>query len=215
MPGAKGRKQPRPPPPPPPPPLLPPIPPTPPKTTPTGSEPKVSLDKDEPASGDCVLYAHSIPKPPDPCPYHYKPVYYFFYDGLRHPAKLQTVLEAPEPPKLRNARVRGYSLAPRGRYTSLVEGQSGSGVLGRAVQVQSAEEEYKLRWHQTSAYILVPCLIEFIDGEEPKEVAGLVFIDAGDQLAWRTMRFDYKAWKYQMGTRLPRNWQRSTLEPRS
>ncbi|KAF5247424.1 hypothetical protein FANTH_6371 [Fusarium anthophilum] len=213
MPGAKGRKRRRRPPPPPPP--LPPIPPTPPKTTSTGSEPKEWSDKDEPASRDYAPYVHSNLTPPDPCPYHYKPVYYFFYDSLRQPAKLQTVLEASEPPKLRNARVRGYSLAPRGRYTSLVEGQPGLGVLGRAVQVQSAQEEYKLGWHQTSAYMLVPCLIEFIDGHEPKEVAGLVFIDADDQRAWRTMRFDYKAWKSQIGTRLPRNWQRSTLEPRS
>ncbi|KAF4959837.1 hypothetical protein FGADI_1340 [Fusarium gaditjirri] len=209
MPGAKGHKQ------PPPPPPLPPIPRTPPKTTPTGSEPKESPDKDEPASGDCVLYARSNPKPPDPCPYHYKPVYYFFYDSLRQPTELQVVLEASEPPKLRDAKIFGYSLAPRGRYTSLVEGQPRSEVLGRAVQVQSAEEEYKLGWYQTSAYILAPCLIELTDGEEPSEVAGLVFIDAGDQRAWRTMRFDYKAWKSQMGTRLPRNWQRSALEPSS
>ncbi|TVY79055.1 hypothetical protein Focb16_v009315 [Fusarium oxysporum f. sp. cubense] len=209
MPGAKGRK------PPPPPPPFPPLPPVPPKTTPTGFEPKESLDKDEPAPEGCVLYAHSNSNPPDPCPYHYKPVYYFFYDGLRNPAVLQVVLEASEPPKLRDAKVLGYSLAPRGRYTSLIEGQPGSGVLGRAVQVQSAEEEYKLGWYQTSAYILAPCLIQFIDGGEPREVAGLVFIDAGDQRAWRTMRFDYKAWKSQMGTRLPRNWQRSALEPSS
>ncbi|KAH7266792.1 uncharacterized protein BKA55DRAFT_684072 [Fusarium redolens] len=209
MPGAKRRR------PPPPPPPLPPLPPTPAKTTPTGSEPKESLDKDEPAPEDCVLYAHLNSKPPDPCPYHYKSVYYFFYDDLGIPDVLQVVLEASDSPKLREAKVFGYSVAPRGRYTSLIEGEPGAEVLGQAFQAQSAEEEYKLGWYHTSAYIIAPCLIQFTDGGEPRKVAGLAFMDAGDQRAWRTMRFDYRAWKSQMGTRLPRNWQRSAVEPSS
>ncbi|KAF9768475.1 hypothetical protein IL306_014232 [Fusarium sp. DS 682] len=197
----------------PPPPPAPPLPPSPPKITPTGAESEESLTKAESVPKDCVLRARENSKTPDPWPYHYKPVYYFFYDALTFPAVLQQVLEASETPKLRDAKVTGFSVASCGpEYTALIAGEPNEEVRGKALQVCSPEDEYKLGWYQTGAYTLGPCLIQFMDGGEPKKVAGLAFMDTCDEQAWRAMRFDYKAWKLQMGTRLPRDWQRSSVQ---
>lgn len=153
-------------------------------------------------------------QPPEPQPYVYEPIYYFFYGTLTDPAVLKDVLGLDkEPPAdaLRKARIYGYALTSWGPYRALVEGTPGQVVEGRAYLVQSVEHEYRLARYETSAYALAPCLIYF--GDEKKDQAeeesayGRVFMYAGDEKASQGV-FDQQSWEMQMGSRLPPDWPR-------
>ncbi|KAM0248443.1 hypothetical protein ACHAP5_003386 [Fusarium lateritium] len=188
---------------PPPPPPLPPS-----KQDPRQKESK-SIAKLKSALEDWVS---SVPVTNVSEPHHYEPLYYFFYGTLAKPDMLKQVLDLPHDPKLRHAKITGYSLSSWGQYKALVDGRTGEEVLGCAYQVQSPEHEYKLAYYETNAYELAPCLIHFTDGNEPQQVVGRTFMYAGDAQALKDGRFDAKLWELQMGTRLPPGWGKSTTK---
>ncbi|KAM5342639.1 hypothetical protein ACJ41O_013605 [Fusarium nematophilum] len=195
------------------------LPPSPPPAPPLPPKPLVSENAQRPSGFLAKLeavpadWASLIPKhPPKPEPYCYEPVYYFFYGTLAQPDMLRGVLGLNTDPELREAKIIGYSLSSWGQYKALVDGEPGEVVLGRAFQVQSAEQEYKLAYYETSAYELAPCLIEFTDEKEPLQVQGKTFMYAGDAKALKDGRFDAQLWELQMGMRLPPGWGKSTAK---
>lgn len=130
------------------------------------------------------------------------PVYYFFYGTLTAPATLQRTIDLPEEPKMRKAKVIGYALAKWGDYPALVDGESGQEIPGYAYVVQTEEEAQKLAYYETNAYKEAPCLINFLDREEPVEASGKTFVYAGDAKALLEQRFDRKLWLHQMTGKL-------------
>ncbi|KAL2015035.1 hypothetical protein VTK56DRAFT_6439 [Thermocarpiscus australiensis] len=149
---------------------------------------------------------------PQPPPYAYKPVYYFFYGTLMNPNILKHVLDLKIKPVLRPGKVYGYELAKWGDYHALIDSEPGRVVTGCAYLVQSVEEEYKLAYYETNAYSLEHCKIYFTDGPDGREddepAFGRTFMYAGDAQALKHGRFDRALWELQMGTRLPPEWRR-------
>jgi gamma-glutamylcyclotransferase (GGCT)/AIG2-like uncharacterized protein YtfP len=128
------------------------------------------------------------------------PVYYFFYGTLTAPATLQRIIDLPEEPVMRKAKLIGYALAKWGDYPALIDGESGQEVHGYAYLVQTKEEAQKLAYYETNAYTEAHCLIYF--DEEPIEVSGKTFVYAGDAKALLEQRFDRKLWLHQTGGKL-------------
>ncbi|KAJ5173223.1 hypothetical protein N7492_005816 [Penicillium capsulatum] len=119
------------------------------------------------------------------------PAYYFFYRTLTKPEALQRIIDLPEKPKLRQAKVIGYALAKWGDYPALIDGESGQEIPGSAYMVQTEEEAKKLARYETSDEE-AHCLIYFDDNEELMEVSGKTFVYAGDAKALLEQRFDRK-----------------------
>ncbi|KAJ5528346.1 hypothetical protein N7513_012505 [Penicillium frequentans] len=69
---------------------------------------------------------------------------------------------------MQKAKVIGYELAKWGDYPTL-DGEPGQEIPGYAYIVQSEEEAQKLAYYVTNAYNPAPCLIYFVDNEEPAE----------------------------------------------
>jgi len=130
------------------------------------------------------------------------PTYYFFYGTLTAPATLKRILDLVEEPQMRKAKVIGYAVAKWGDYPTLIDGESGQEVLGYACMVQTEEEAKKLAYYETKAYKEAPCLIYFMDNEEPAEVSGKTFMYAGDANALLEQRFDRKLWLRQIDGKL-------------
>lgn len=130
------------------------------------------------------------------------PVYYFFYGTLTAPATLQRIIDLPEEPKMRKAKLIGYALAKWGDYPALIDGESGQEIPGYAYIVQTEEEAEKLAYYETNAYEEAHCLIYFVDNEEPAEAPGKTFVYAGDANALLEQRFDRKLWLHQMTGKL-------------
>lgn len=74
------------------------------------------------------------------------PVYYFFYETLTAPQALQRIIDLPDEPKLRKARLIGYALARWGNYPALIDGEQGQEIAGHAYLVQCEEEARKLAY---------------------------------------------------------------------
>ncbi|KAK7965889.1 poly polymerase [Apiospora aurea] len=138
---------------------------------------------------------HSLPPPPQ-----YEPIHYFFYGTLKNPRVLVDVLGTGQAPLLRPAKIIDYTLANWGDYKGLIDGSPGEEVLGLACEITSAEHEHKIAYYETNAYCLAPCLIDFADCKEPKQVSGNTFMYAGDAAALQEGRFDRKLWECQIGT---------------
>ncbi|KAJ5804924.1 hypothetical protein N7474_010811 [Penicillium riverlandense] len=130
------------------------------------------------------------------------PVYYFFYGTLTAPATLQRIIDLPEEPKMRKAKLLGYTLGKWGDYPALIDGKPGQEIPGYAYIVQSEEEAHKLAHYETNAYEEAHCLIYFVDNEEPAEAPGKTFRYAGDANALLEQRFDRKLWLHQMAGKL-------------
>ncbi|KAJ5555626.1 hypothetical protein N7535_008060 [Penicillium sp. DV-2018c] len=130
------------------------------------------------------------------------PTYYFFYGTLTAPATLKRILDLADEPHMRKAKVIGYAIAKWGDYPTLIDGESGQEILGYAYIVQTEEEAKKLASYETKAYEEAPCLIYFMDNEEPAEVTGKTFMYAGDANALLERRFDRKLWLRQMDGKL-------------
>ncbi|KAJ5921448.1 hypothetical protein N7466_009774 [Penicillium verhagenii] len=111
------------------------------------------------------------------------PVYYFFYRTLTAPATLQRIIDLPEKPRLRKAKVIGYAIAKWGDYPALIDGESGQEIDGYAYFVQTEEEAQKLAYYETNPYMEAPCLIHLDNNEEPAEARGKTFVYAGDAKA--------------------------------
>lgn len=149
---------------------------------------------------------------PNPSPFVYKPIHYFFYGTLMKHNILKKVLGLEAEPVLRPAKVYGYELANWGQYKALIDGQQGTEVTGAAYLVESADHEHKLAYYETNAYVLAPCKIHFTDGlggeEGGNSTYGRTFMYAGDAAALKAGRFDCALWELQMGSRLPLAWSR-------
>ncbi|KAF7177982.1 hypothetical protein CNMCM7691_006622 [Aspergillus felis] len=72
------------------------------------------------------------------------PVYYFFYGTLTVAANLKRIIDLQEEPRLRKAKIIGYTLAKWGDYPALINGEPGQEVSGYAYLVQSEEEAQSL-----------------------------------------------------------------------
>lgn len=130
------------------------------------------------------------------------PVYYFFYGTLTAPATLKRIIDLPEEPKMRKAKLVGYALGKWGDYPALIDGEPGQEVSGYAYIVQSEEEAQKLSYYETNAYEEAHCLIYFVDEEEPAQAPGKTFKYAGDAKALLEQRFDRNLWLHQMAGKL-------------
>lgn len=133
------------------------------------------------------------------------PKYFFFYGTLKDPATLKRILDLSEEPKLRPAKVIGYSVAKWGDYPALINGAQGEVVHGCACLVQSQEQVEKLAYYETKAYKQMPCWVRFTDNDDEASVKipGYTFMYAGDEKALLEKRFDRKLWALQMGGDLP------------
>ncbi|OQE37697.1 hypothetical protein PENCOP_c009G07011 [Penicillium coprophilum] len=130
------------------------------------------------------------------------PVYYFFYGTLTAPATLQRIIDLPEEPKMRKAKLIGYALAKWGDYPMLINGDHDQEIPGYTYIVQTEEQAQKLAYYETNAYKEAHCLIYFVDDEEPVKVLGKTFVYAGDASALLEQRFDRQLWLHQMTGKL-------------
>ncbi|KAJ5135599.1 uncharacterized protein N7515_004877 [Penicillium bovifimosum] len=119
------------------------------------------------------------------------PGYFFFYGPLMDPSVLARVLQLPESeaPRLRPARVVGYSVMMHGKEPVLVWGPPESVVEGVAGEIRSLELFERICGVGEGRFEACPCYIEFgvvdeggeAEGEEGEEVVkgGDVFVAGG------------------------------------
>ncbi|TVY79739.1 hypothetical protein Focb16_v009726 [Fusarium oxysporum f. sp. cubense] len=101
------------------------------------------------------------------------PVWYFFYGTLADPSVLAKLLGSDFQAEYYAAKIRGGALKTWGRYNALVDDPSRTNLAhGKAVLVQTREEEERLRAYETHVYEVVRCSIE-MGSEEPAN--GLTF----------------------------------------
>lgn len=92
--------------------------------------------------------------------------YYIFYGTLMDPLLLSKVLQISGSPKMRPAMVVGYHTKLCGQYPALSGGLPLHTVHGVAYEVQSQEQLDRLVIYMTATYNTVPCLIQFLDGDQ-------------------------------------------------
>ncbi|KAK2804150.1 hypothetical protein FQN50_006692 [Emmonsiellopsis sp. PD_5] len=144
--------------------------------------------------------------------------HYFFYGSLRDHAHLSQVLNHRGWPELRPARIVGpWQCKLWGDYPALIrvaspspssssspspsltDGDNGNGngsgnvIHGMAYEVRSRKERDRLMAHETSAYSLRDCVVEFEDGSGMC-VLGKTFVWDGDERVLRDGRFDMRDW---------------------
>jgi gamma-glutamylcyclotransferase (GGCT)/AIG2-like uncharacterized protein YtfP len=124
---------------------------------------------------------------------------YFFYGTLMDPYLLSEILHLPEKPRLRPAKLIGYSLKLWGQYPALVDGATGEVVEGMAYNVESEQHAEKLAKYETRVYRPVPCRIRFTDGGEPGDISGTTFQYAGNPMGITEGKFDLGVWLRRMG----------------
>ena len=115
------------------------------------------------------------------------------------PSLLSEILDLPEKPSLRPAKLIGYSLKLWGQYPALVDGATGEVVEGMAYNVESEQRAERLAEYETRAYRSAPCRIHFTDGGEPGNISGTTFQYAGNPLDIAEGKFDLGFWLRQMG----------------
>ncbi|KAL9122384.1 MAG: hypothetical protein Q9187_001068 [Circinaria calcarea] len=98
----------------------------------------------------------------------YAPRHLLFYGSLMDPEVLQTVLNLPEAPSLRDGRIEDYAMRMWGIYPALVPSK------GSRIE---AQQFLHLVAYETGAYQWVPCRIELQNGEIIER--GRVFVWAG------------------------------------
>ncbi|KAG4263728.1 hypothetical protein FPRO06_03360 [Fusarium proliferatum] len=101
------------------------------------------------------------------------PVWYFFYGTLTDPSFLSKLSGSNFQAEYHAATIRGGVLKTWGRYYALVDELSHTNfVHGKALLVETREQEERLRAYETNAYEVIRCSIE-MGLEEP--MSGLTF----------------------------------------
>ncbi|KAF5979590.1 hypothetical protein FBULB1_5665 [Fusarium bulbicola] len=108
------------------------------------------------------------------------PVWYFFYGTLTDPSVLLKLFGPDFQARCSVANIRSGVLKTWGSYNALVDDPRGTNlVFGKALLVESREQEERLRAYETSAYEVVRCSIE-MGSDMP--VDGLTFRFVTDKL---------------------------------
>ncbi|KAF5618759.1 hypothetical protein F52700_12279 [Fusarium sp. NRRL 52700] len=112
---------------------------------------------------------HTAPRPSQ----NEYPVWYFFYGTLTDPFVLSRLFGSDFKAQCSAANIRGGALKTWGRYNALVDDPGGTNlVFGKALLIESREQEDRLRAYETNAYEVVRCSIEM--GSDMR-VDGLTF----------------------------------------
>jgi hypothetical protein len=125
------------------------------------------------------------------------PGYFFFYGPLMDPSTLAQVLQLPEAPDLRPARVIGYSVKMYGMYPALLWGPPENAVYGVACEILSLEQFDRVCGFEYGKFEASPCYIEFVggDGESEEPIKGETFLWQGDHGELRDGGFDLEGWR--------------------
>lgn len=111
---------------------------------------------------------------------------YFFYGTLQNPSLLVKILGLNTGPDLRPALIEGFQYKMWGKYPALLADQGGGGrIEGVVFEVGSTGDAEKLAAYETSSYTVGSCVIHYLDGREPGEQTGWVFVFDGN---WRDLR---------------------------
>ncbi|KAF5702585.1 poly(A) polymerase pla1 [Fusarium mundagurra] len=124
---------------------------------------------------------------------------YFVYGTLMDPKMLVDVLRLKYKPKLRPAKIVGYSKKLWGRYPAMQDGPQDGEVSGFVYHVQSAAHAKRLAEYETNSYTAKPCLIQYTDGKEPAEEFGYVFMFVGHPRDLQEGEFDLGKWLKRVG----------------
>ncbi|KAF5665549.1 poly polymerase [Fusarium denticulatum] len=124
---------------------------------------------------------------------------YFVYGTLMDPKMLADVLRLKELPKLRPAKIVGYSKKLWGQYPAMQDGPQDAEVSGFVYNVQSVAHAKRLAEYETNSYLAKPCLIQYRDAKEPAEEFGHVFIYVGNPRDLREGEFDLGKWLKRVG----------------
>lgn len=144
-------------------------------------------------------YHYKSPKPPAPVDIWAAPKGpYLFYGTLTDPCMLAEILHLDHEPELRPAYILGYECKLWGPYPALLDAPEVI-VEGTVYNVQSVEDGETLAAYETGYYRTEPCLIQYVDGEEPGQDLGSVFKFVGDERELSEGGFDLKVWLKRMG----------------
>ncbi|KAL6915145.1 hypothetical protein ACHAPO_010320 [Fusarium lateritium] len=124
---------------------------------------------------------------------------YFVYGTLMDPKMLADVLGLEKEPELRSAKIEGYSRKLWGQYPAIQDGPQGAEVSGRVYCVLSVADAKRLAEYETNSYKTEPCLIQYMDGKEPSEDYGYVFMFVGNPGDLSDGEFDLEQWLRRMG----------------
>jgi gamma-glutamylcyclotransferase (GGCT)/AIG2-like uncharacterized protein YtfP len=124
---------------------------------------------------------------------------YFCYGTLMDPSLLSDILGLADKPKLRSAKLVGYSLMLWGQYPALVDDSTEAVVEGMVYDVEHKKHAQRLIEYETQMYRPSLCLIRFTDGEEPAEVTGTTFKYVGNPADLNEGHFDLGLWLKRMG----------------
>lgn len=110
---------------------------------------------------------------------------------------LAKVLQLPEPPQMRPARVIGYTTKLWGKYPALVSGKPFQPVDGLAYKIRLQEHWDRLLAYHSHQYDLGYILIDFLDTGE-KEIKGFAFEWRGDPEELRDGSFSLEKWQHEL-----------------
>lgn len=131
--------------------------------------------------------------------------YFFFYGTLMDPPTLASILQLPERPIMRPAKVVGYHIKLWGPYPALLVGPPLHPVEGLANEVQSQEQLDRLSAYETSKYRIKACMIKFPseNGGEGERVRGMAFVWNGESEELRKGNFSLEKWLQQQKRKGP------------
>ncbi|KAF5620174.1 poly(A) polymerase pla1 [Fusarium sp. NRRL 52700] len=176
------------------PPPAPPLPPAPPKKQ---SKRSLLISRMRNVSED---WFYRSPKPPTSAELSEPPTGpYFVYGTLMDPKMLADVLRLKERPKLRSAKIVGYSKKLWGQYPALQDGPQDAEVSGAVYHVQSVAHAKRLAEYETNSYRAKPCIIQYTDEKEPAEDFGHVFMFVGNPRDLQEGEFDLGKWLKRVG----------------
>lgn len=157
----------------------------------TNSPPTGKPPSDQKAKRNIMLKKFQASVKPSLGQYTYIPKPFFFYGSLMDPLRLQEVLQLPEPPALKPARVKSYKIMLWGQYPALVDGPSNSYVDGMAYVVEIEKQQKMLEHYETDVYSIEGIRI-MIEG---KEVSGRTFMWADDPTELIEGTWSLEKWK--------------------
>ncbi|KAF5558925.1 poly polymerase [Fusarium mexicanum] len=179
------------------PPPPPPAPPLPPAAQKTNTKKSSFISKVRNTPEDCFYRPPNPPTQADSLKLPTGP--YFVYGTLMDPKMLADVLGLKENPKLRPAKIIGYSRKLWGQYPALQDGLQNAQVSGAVYHVQSVAHAKRLAEYETNSYRAKPCLIQYTDGNEPAEDYGHVFMFVDNPRDLQEGEFDLKKWLKRVG----------------
>ncbi|CAG1993745.1 unnamed protein product [Fusarium graminearum] len=124
---------------------------------------------------------------------------YFVYGTLMDPNMLSDILGLEKEPKLRLAKIKGYSRKLWGQYPAMQEGPGDAEVNGSVYQVQSIAQAKRLAEYETNSYRVMPCHIHYTDGNKPADELGSIFMYVGNPRDLCDGEFDLAQWLKRMG----------------